>query len=97
MAAPPVPEEQQQQPLPPPRRRCPPLPATEPLLFLATLSLGLQGPLATQYLWDRLGAERGYSGPNGSSPAGCGNGSAHDDPLRQVGERGGGGWGLGGC
>uniref|UniRef100_A0A8D0FE72 Proton-coupled folate transporter n=1 Tax=Strix occidentalis caurina TaxID=311401 RepID=A0A8D0FE72_STROC len=68
---------------PPPARRCSPLPAAEPLLFLATLALGLQGPLATQYLWDRLGAERGYSGPNATSPAGCGNGSAGDEPLRQ--------------
>ncbi|XP_064893055.1 proton-coupled folate transporter isoform X2 [Columba livia] len=63
-------------------RRCPPLANVEPLLFLATLSLGLQGPLATQYLWDRLGTERGYS-PNATSPSGCGNGSADDDPLRQ--------------
>uniref|UniRef100_A0A8B9QYS1 Proton-coupled folate transporter n=1 Tax=Anas platyrhynchos TaxID=8839 RepID=A0A8B9QYS1_ANAPL len=65
----------------PPARRC--RPSVEPLLFLATLSLGLQVPLATQYLWDRLGAEHGYSGPNGSSPAGCGNDSGSPDPLRQ--------------
>lgn len=73
-------------PPPSPARRCPPLANVEPLLFLATLSLGLQGPLATQYLWDRLGTEHGYS-PNATSPSGCGNGSADDDPLRQVGER----------
>ncbi|NXH16634.1 PCFT protein, partial [Bucco capensis] len=66
-----------------PRRCCPSLPAVEPLLFLATLSLGLQGPLTTQYLWDRLGAERGYSGPNSSNPNGCGNGSTGHDPLQQ--------------
>ncbi|NXI38326.1 PCFT protein, partial [Galbula dea] len=78
-------------PLPPPpaevraarRRCCPPLPSAEPLLFLATLSIGLQGPLATQYLWERLGAEHGYSGPNGTGTAGCGNGSTGQDPLRQ--------------
>ncbi|NXV40844.1 PCFT protein, partial [Uria aalge] len=81
MAAPPPPQPPAA--APPPARRCPSLPAVEPLLFLATLSLGLQGPLATQYLWDRLGAERGYNGPNASSPAGCGNGSAADEPLRQ--------------
>ncbi|NWW49396.1 PCFT protein, partial [Pedionomus torquatus] len=66
-----------------PARRCRSLPAVEPLLFLTTLSLGLQGPLATQYLWDRLGAERGYNGLNATSPAGCGNGSAAADPLQQ--------------
>ncbi|NXC34922.1 PCFT protein, partial [Campylorhamphus procurvoides] len=54
-----------------------------PLLFLATVSVGLQGPLATQYLWDRLGAERGYHGHNDSGTAGCGNSSAGPDPLRQ--------------
>lgn len=85
MAAPPqAPVMAAPQPPPsPPARRC--RPSVEPLLFLATLSLGLQVPLATQYLWDRLGAEHGYSGPNGSSPAGCGNDSGSPDPLRQVG------------
>ncbi|NXG69696.1 PCFT protein, partial [Baryphthengus martii] len=70
-------------PVPAARRCCPPLPAVEPLLFLATVSLGLQGPLATQYLWDRLGAEHGYSDPNASSPTGCRNSSTGHDPLRQ--------------
>ncbi|NXN96910.1 PCFT protein, partial [Rhinopomastus cyanomelas] len=72
-------------PLPPAARRCRPplLPAVEPLLFLATLNLGLQGPLATQYLWDRLGAEHGYFDHNSSSSDGCGNSSAGHDPLRQ--------------
>ncbi|XP_065588260.1 proton-coupled folate transporter [Cyrtonyx montezumae] len=68
---------------PPPARRCLPAPSVEPLLFLATLALGLQGPLATQYLWDRLGAEHGYVGPNGSSPDGCGNGSGAAEPQRE--------------
>ncbi|NXU83339.1 PCFT protein, partial [Xiphorhynchus elegans] len=68
---------------PPPARRTCPLPSAEPLLFLATVSVGLQGPLATQYLWDRLGAERGYHGHNNSESAGCGNSSAGPDPLRQ--------------
>ncbi|OXB58097.1 hypothetical protein ASZ78_012502 [Callipepla squamata] len=67
----------------PPARRCLPAPSVEPLLFLATLALGLQGPLATQYLWDRLGAEHGYVGPNGSSSDGCGNGSGATEPLRE--------------
>lgn len=75
---------------PPPARRCLPAPSVEPLLFLATLALGLQVPLATQYLWDRLGAERGYVGPNASSPHGCGNGSGAVDPLREVGSARGG-------
>lgn len=67
------------------RRRCSRLPAVEPLVFLATVSLSLQGPLATQYLWDRLGADLGYYGGNGSSSSsGCGNSSAGSDPLRQV-------------
>uniref|UniRef100_U3JVE3 Proton-coupled folate transporter n=1 Tax=Ficedula albicollis TaxID=59894 RepID=U3JVE3_FICAL len=60
-------------PVPPGRCR-PSLLAVEPLVFLATLSLGLQGPLATQYLWDRLGAD---------DSAGCGDGNASADPLRQ--------------
>ncbi|XP_064022470.1 proton-coupled folate transporter isoform X1 [Pogoniulus pusillus] len=65
------------------RRRCYRLPAVEPLVFLATVSLSLQGPLATQYLWDRLGADLGYYGANDSSSTGCGNSSAGSDPLRQ--------------
>ncbi|NXC51231.1 PCFT protein, partial [Penelope pileata] len=81
MAAPPEPPAAA--PQPPPARRCRPVPAAEPVLFLGTLALGLQGPLATQYLWERLGAERGYHGPNSSSPAGCGNGSGAADPLRE--------------
>ncbi|NXA03783.1 PCFT protein, partial [Sapayoa aenigma] len=67
----------------PPGRCRPPLPAAEPLMFLATVSVVLQGPLVTQYLWDRLGAERGYHGQNSTESAGCGNSSAGADPLRQ--------------
>ncbi|XP_051665757.1 proton-coupled folate transporter [Manacus candei] len=72
-------------PAPPARRRFRPglLPAAEPVLFLATVSVVLQGPLTTQYLWDRLGTERGYHGHNSSGSAGCGNSSAAADPLRQ--------------
>ncbi|NXX87105.1 PCFT protein, partial [Urocolius indicus] len=84
MAAPLPPQPPAAPPQPPARCRCrPSLPAVEPLVFLATLSLGLQGPLVTQYLWDRLGAEYGYSGLNASSSTGCGNGSAGHDPARQ--------------
>ncbi|XP_061461113.1 proton-coupled folate transporter [Rhineura floridana] len=39
--------------------RCARLRAVEPVLLLATLALGLQGPLCTQYLWDRLGPQNG--------------------------------------
>ncbi|XP_054022901.1 proton-coupled folate transporter [Dryobates pubescens] len=65
------------------RRLCSRLPLVEPFLFLATVSLSLQGPLATQYLWDRLGADHGYHGDNASSSSGCGNSSAGNDPLRR--------------
>lgn len=49
----------------------------EPVLFLSMFSIALQGPLFTQYLWDRLSEDVGY---NGSKSSGC-NGSAHEDPL----------------
>ncbi|NXY57855.1 PCFT protein, partial [Callaeas wilsoni] len=78
MAAPPPAEP----PVPPGRCR-PCLLTVEPLLFLATISLGLQGPLATQYLRDRLGAEHGYSDRNSTESTGCGDGNATADPLRQ--------------
>uniref|UniRef100_A0A8C7E7U7 Proton-coupled folate transporter n=1 Tax=Nothoprocta perdicaria TaxID=30464 RepID=A0A8C7E7U7_NOTPE len=70
MAAPPEPPPASE---PPPAAKAPGrrLAAVEPLLFLATVSLGLQGPLATQYLWDRLGADLGYSRGNSSSADGC--------------------------
>uniref|UniRef100_A0A5F8G9K1 Proton-coupled folate transporter n=1 Tax=Monodelphis domestica TaxID=13616 RepID=A0A5F8G9K1_MONDO len=41
----------------------------EPIIFLASFSLVLQGPLTTQYLWHRLGAEVGYNGT--SRGGGC--------------------------
>ncbi|KAM9370641.1 proton-coupled folate transporter [Phaethornis superciliosus] len=84
MADPVVPQHRAAPPPKPPARRFLPLPAVEPLLFLATLSMALQGPLATQYLWDRLGAEHGYSGHNSSSPTGCGNGSVSDPLQKEV-------------
>ncbi|KAM3934681.1 proton-coupled folate transporter [Leptodactylus fuscus] len=42
----------------------------EPVLFLAMFSMALQGPLTTQYLWERLSADIGY---NGSRTEGCTN------------------------
>ncbi|XP_030055540.1 proton-coupled folate transporter [Microcaecilia unicolor] len=54
--------------------------SVEPLLFLAMFALALQGPLTTQYLWDRLGAGIGY---NGTRERGCGNQSGPRDPLQQ--------------
>ncbi|XP_056415088.1 proton-coupled folate transporter [Hyla sarda] len=42
----------------------------EPVLFLAMFSMALQGPLTTQYLWERLSADLGY---NGSKTEGCTN------------------------
>uniref|UniRef100_A0ABM5ENS2 Proton-coupled folate transporter n=1 Tax=Pogona vitticeps TaxID=103695 RepID=A0ABM5ENS2_9SAUR len=60
---------------PPPPPPPPPPPcwgcaaAVEPVLLLATLALGLQGPLCTQYLWDRLG--------NGTGPGTGGQEAGH--------------------
>ncbi|XP_069801830.1 proton-coupled folate transporter [Dendropsophus ebraccatus] len=42
----------------------------EPVLFLAMFSMALQGPLTTQYLWERLSADIGY---NGTKSEGCTN------------------------
>ncbi|XP_073421637.1 proton-coupled folate transporter isoform X1 [Dendrobates tinctorius] len=49
----------------------------EPVLFLAMFSRALQGPLTTQYLWERLSADIGY---NGSKIEGCTNNS---NPLEK--------------
>ncbi|NP_001120610.1 proton-coupled folate transporter [Xenopus tropicalis] len=44
-------------------RRCLPASVTvEPVLFLSMFALALQGPLTTQYLWDRLSADIGFNG-----------------------------------
>nr|XP_028564241.1 proton-coupled folate transporter [Podarcis muralis] len=48
--------------------------AVEPVLLLATLALGLQAPLCTQYLWERLGAGKGSAARPGGG-GGCANGS----------------------
>uniref|UniRef100_H3AVS4 Proton-coupled folate transporter n=1 Tax=Latimeria chalumnae TaxID=7897 RepID=H3AVS4_LATCH len=57
------------------------LPVTvEPVLFLSLFSLALQGPLCTQYLWERLGAQLGY---NGTRERGCSNASGPADPFQQ--------------
>ncbi|XP_078536245.1 proton-coupled folate transporter [Lissotriton helveticus] len=60
-------------------RRCPrPRVSVEPVLFLAMFSVALQGPLCTQYLWERLSEDVGY---NGTREKGCGNHSR--DPLQE--------------
>ncbi|XP_042298371.1 proton-coupled folate transporter [Sceloporus undulatus] len=45
--------------------------AVEPVLALATLALGLQGPLCTQFLWDRLGGGPSSNGTSGPQPSPC--------------------------
>lgn len=42
----------------------------EPVMFLAMFCMALQGPLTTQYLWERLSADIGY---NGTKTEGCTN------------------------
>ncbi|XP_034995835.2 proton-coupled folate transporter [Zootoca vivipara] len=49
--------------------------AVEPVLLLATLAMGLQGPLCTQYLWERLGSGNGSSAARQGGGGGCANGS----------------------
>ncbi|KAM4796842.1 proton-coupled folate transporter [Rhinophrynus dorsalis] len=62
-------------------RRCLPDNMTvEPVLFLSMFAMALQGPLSTQYLWDRLGADIGY---NGTRLQGCTNHSGTTDPLQR--------------
>lgn len=52
----------------------------EPVLFLAMFSVAMNGPLSTQYLWDRISQDVGY---NGSRRSEC-TGSAPPDPLQKV-------------
>ncbi|XP_024420926.2 proton-coupled folate transporter [Desmodus rotundus] len=47
----------------------------EPLIFLANFALVLQGPLTTQYLWDRFSADLGYNGTH--DRGGCSNHSVN--------------------
>ncbi|KAM9319128.1 proton-coupled folate transporter [Pholidichthys leucotaenia] len=54
--------------------------SVEPVMFLSMFSLALQGPLSTQYLWDRISEELGY---NGSKRSECTNGSVPPDPLQK--------------
>ncbi|XP_070685626.1 proton-coupled folate transporter [Pempheris klunzingeri] len=56
--------------------------SVEPVLFLSMFSVALQGPLYTQYLWDRISEDLGY---NGSRRSGCSNGSGSGtpDPLQR--------------
>uniref|UniRef100_A0A8C6WGL2 Proton-coupled folate transporter n=1 Tax=Neogobius melanostomus TaxID=47308 RepID=A0A8C6WGL2_9GOBI len=51
----------------------------EPVIFLSTFSIALQGPLFTQYLWDRISEDVGY---NGSKSSEC-NTSQPVDPLQR--------------
>lgn len=51
----------------------------EPVLFLSTFSIALQGPLFAQYLWDRISEDVGY---NGSRSSEC-NSSLPVDPLQK--------------
>lgn len=51
----------------------------EPVLFLSMFSIALQGPLFTQYLWDRLSEDVGY---NGSKSLEC-NSAQPVDPLQK--------------
>lgn len=53
----------------------------EPVIFLAMFSVAMNGPLSTQYLWDRVSQDVGY---NGSRTSQCTNGSAPPDPLQKV-------------
>lgn len=53
----------------------------EPVVFFAMFSVAMQGPLSTQYLWDRISEDVGY---NGSKTSGCSNGSSATDPLQKV-------------
>lgn len=53
----------------------------EPVIFLAMFSVAMNGPLSTQYLWDRISQDVGY---NGSRASECTNGSAPPDPLQKV-------------
>lgn len=63
--------------------RVPRCPVTvEPVMFLAMFSLILQGPLSTQYLFDRMSQEVGF---NRSRTSECGgNASSPPDPLQKV-------------
>lgn len=65
---------------PPVNVRCS-LITVEPVAFFAMFSLAMQGPLSTQYLWDRISEDVGY---NGSKTSGCSNGSSATDPLQKV-------------
>lgn len=51
----------------------------EPAMILALVSEDLHGPLATQYLWERISQDLGY---NGSKTSECSDGSP--DPLQKV-------------
>ncbi|XP_028320364.1 proton-coupled folate transporter [Gouania willdenowi] len=64
-----------------PPRWCPRVPVSvEPVLVLSMFSLTLQGPLTTQYLWDRISDDLGY---NGSKKSECTNSSVPPDPLQE--------------
>lgn len=61
------------------RHKCLRWVTVEPALVLTMVSVGLHGPLSTQYLWERISQDLGY---NGSEMSGCSNVSS--DPLQKV-------------
>lgn len=61
------------------RRTCVRWVTVEPALVLTMVSVGLHGPLSTQYLWERISQDLEY---NGSETSGCSNVSS--DPLQKV-------------
>ncbi|KAL7976073.1 hypothetical protein Chor_009751 [Crotalus horridus] len=69
-----------------PLSACRRLRAVEPVLLLATLALALQDPLATQLLWDRLGARNASDpGPAGEPRGGCPNHTGSGQQVRPAG------------
>ncbi|XP_063061666.1 proton-coupled folate transporter [Engraulis encrasicolus] len=64
----------------PPPYSCPLSVSVEPVLFLSMFSLGLQIPLCTQYLWDRISEDLGY---NGTDTGKCANHTGPVDPLEK--------------
>ncbi|XP_077064366.1 proton-coupled folate transporter isoform X1 [Siphateles boraxobius] len=66
---------------PPPPCSCPFSVTVEPVIFLSMFSIGLQMPLYTQYLWERLSEDVGYNGTKGG---GCNASMVHDPLLTEV-------------
>lgn len=60
---------------------CPFSVTVEPVMFLSMFSIGLQMPLYTQYLWDRISEDVGY---NGTKAGGCNASTVHDPLEKEV-------------